>query len=263
MENTMDMTRKTVVVTGGGSGIGKAICVEFANHGANVVVCDINQVAAESVSKEIAASGKKSIALKIDVTDERDVGSMADKTVQEFGRLDVICNNAGIIPSMKKIEELSAHDWDKTFAVNAKGVFLCSKAVIPQMRKQGYGRILSTASQAGKTGIPLLGHYCASKAAVILLTKTLALELAATNIHVNSVCPGSVDTDMTNAEARMVSDMTGESAESIKKTWTNAVPMKKLATPRDIAKVFVFLASEYADYMTGQAINVTGGQESH
>ena len=259
----MNMKGKNIVVTGGGSGIGEAICIEFANHGANVAVCDINLNAAEKVSKKILNNGKKSIAIRVDVTKENDVREMVLETVKEFGSLEVICNNAGIIPSMKNIEDLPVEDWDKIFAVNTKGVFICSKAVIPQMRKQRYGRILNTASQAGKSGIPTLGHYCASKAAVILLTKSLALELATTNIHVNSVCPGSVDTPMTTLESEIVAKMTGGKAETIKQQWTDSVPMKKLASPQDIAKVFVFLASDYADYMTGQAVNVSGGQEMH
>ena len=257
----VDMKEKTVVVTGGGSGIGKAICKQFAHHGANVVVCDINMDAAEKVASEIRSLGKNSLALRIDVTNEEDVNGMVNKVVEEFGSLDVICNNAGVITSMKNVADITADEWERMFAVNTKGVFLCCKAVIPQMKKQGYGRIINTASQAGKKGIPLLGHYCASKAAVIMLTKTIALELATQNIHANCVCPGSVDTDMTDMEAAIVSKMTGEPAEDIKQQWTDSVPMKKLASPRDIAKVFIFLASEYADYMTGQAVNVSGGQE--
>jgi NAD(P)-dependent dehydrogenase (short-subunit alcohol dehydrogenase family) len=257
----MDLTGTTVIVTGGGSGIGKGICMEFADHGAKVAVCDINREAAEGVSAEIHSKGRRAFAVEVDVTSEHEVGLMVERVVEKYGRIDVICNNAGIIPSMKNIAEMPVNDWEKTFAVNAKGVFICSKAVIPQMRKQGYGRILNTASQAGKKGIPLLGHYCASKASVILFTKTLALELAGENIHVNCICPGSVDTDMTDYEADLVSKKTGRPAVELKREWTEAVPMKKLASPRDIAKVFVFLASEYADYMTGQAVNVSGGQE--
>ena len=257
----MNFEGKTVVITGGGSGIGKAICMEFAAHKANVAVADLNIQAAKSVADAVNALGVKGIAVNVDVTDEGSVNGMVEKVLEEFGRLDIICNNAGVITSMKKVEEITLEEWEKMFAVNARGVFLCSKAVVPQMRKQGYGRIINTASQAGKKGIPTLGHYCASKAAVILLTKTMALELAETGIHVNSVCPGSVDTDMTDMEAEIVSRRTGEPAADIKRSWTDGVPMKRLADPSDIAKVFIFLASEYADYMTGQAVNVSGGQE--
>lgn len=259
----IELTGKVVVVTGGGNGIGEALCQQFGDCGASVVVCDVNAEAAERVSSGLRKAGRRSLALKVDVTREADAARMVSETVEAFGRLDVLCNNAGIIASMQPIEGTTEEDWDRTFAVNAKGVFLCSKAAIPQMRKQGSGRILSTASQAGKTGIPTLGAYCASKAAVVLFTKTLALELATSNIQVNCVCPGSVDTAMTDREAEIVSRRTGESPQAIKQAWTNAVPMKRLATPADIAKVFVFLASSYADYMTGQAVNVCGGQEMH
>ncbi len=258
----MDFTGKTVVVTGGSGGIGKAICMEFAAHNANVAVCDIGDMSkADAIAAEIRAKGLKSIAVNVDVTNEAQVNAMVAAVVNEFGSLDIICNNAGVITSMKTVDEITLDEWEKMFAVNARGVFLCCKAVVPQMKKQGYGRIINTASQAGKKGIPLLGHYCATKAAVIMLTKTMALELAETGIHVNAVCPGSVDTEMTDMEAETVSKKTGRPAAVIKQEWTDSVPMKKLATPQEIAAMFVVLASEYADYMTGQAVNVSGGQE--
>jgi meso-butanediol dehydrogenase/(S,S)-butanediol dehydrogenase/diacetyl reductase len=156
------MTKKTIVVTGGGQGIGRGISLEFAKHGANVVVCDINIKTAKNVSLGINQMGKQSIALKVDVTSEEDARIMVDETVKKFGNLDVLCNNAGVI-SMNYVEKLSVKEWENVFAVNVKGVFICSKAVIAQMKKQGYGRIINNASQSGRTGSPLLAHYCASR----------------------------------------------------------------------------------------------------
>jgi NAD(P)-dependent dehydrogenase (short-subunit alcohol dehydrogenase family) len=261
--NKMDMTGKTVAVTGGASGIGKAICLEFADNGANVLVCDINLVRAQKVADEISETGRKSIAVKMDVTSESDTQAMVDLAVKTFGSLDIMINNAGIIDGMKKTYDLTVEEWDRTFAVNAKGVFIGCKTVIPQMRKQGYGRIINAASQMGKTAGNMIGHYSASKAAVILLTKTLAKELATENITVNCICPGSVDTEMTLWEAEQMLKNQGIPIEESYKNWESAIPMKRFAKPLDIAKVYVFLASEYADYMTGQAVNVSGGQEMH
>jgi NAD(P)-dependent dehydrogenase (short-subunit alcohol dehydrogenase family) len=262
-ENKMDMTGKTVAVTGGASGIGRAICIEYADNGANVVVCDLNLEGAQKVADQVNAMGKKAIAIKTDVVSESDMQAMLDTVLATFGRLDVMINNAGIIAGMKKTSELTVEEWDKTMAVNAKGVFIGCKTVIPQMKKQGYGRIINAASQMGKTAGDIIGHYSASKAAVILLTKTFAKELAAEGITVNCICPGSVDTEMTLWEAEQMLKNHGTPIEESYRNWEQAIPMKRFATPRDIAKVYVFLASGYADYMTGQAVNVCGGQEMH
>lgn len=259
----MSFVGKTVVVTGGGSGMGKAICIEFADRGANVVCVGRNMDKLKKVVDEVNAKGAKGLAIKVDVTSEEDVQKMVKETVDTFGSLDILCNNAGMIEAIGPLESLTVEEWDDNFAVNVKGVFLCSKAVIPQMRKQGYGRILNNASQCGKTGFANFGHYSAAKAAVLMFTQVLALELAKTNIHVNAVCPGSVDTEMTDHEAEIISKQTGEDPAMLKNSWISGIPIGRYATPEDIAKVFVFLASESADYITGASINVTGGQEMH
>jgi len=262
-KNKMDMTGKIVVVTGGASGIGKATCLEYAENGASVVVCDMNLEGAQKVADQINSMGKKAIAFKMDVTSESDTQAMVDLTVKTFGRLDVMINNAGIIAGFKKTSELTLDEWNKTMNVNATGVFIGCKTVIPQMKKQGYGRIINAGSQMGKTAGDIIGHYSASKAAVILLTKNLAKELAAQGITVNCVCPGSVDTEMTMWEAEQFLKNEGIPIEESYRNWESAIPMKRFAKPIDIAKVYVFLASGYADYMTGQAVNVCGGQEMH
>lgn len=223
----------------------------------------MNLEGARKVVEEVRAKGAQGLAIKADVTSEEDAQRMVKETVDAFGSLDILCNNAGMIRAIGPLEELSVEDWDANFAVNAKGVFICSKAAIPQMRKQGYGRIINTASQCVKTGMPNFGHYCAAKAAVLLFTQTLALELAKTNIPVNAVCPGSVDTEMTDMEIAIITEKTGEDPVALKASWEAGVPIGRYAKPRDIAKVFAFLASEYADYLTGENINVTGGQEMH
>lgn len=258
----MDLQGQSAIVTGAGQGIGRAIALALAKHGADVMVCDLNFETASNVAKEIEGLGRKALPFKMDVTNEEDTKKMAVDAQKYFGKIDLLYNNAGTI-TMSSIENLDVKDWDRIFAVNCKGVFLCSKAVIPFMKKQGGGRIINTASQAGKTGLSLLTHYCATKAAVILFTKGLALELVKDNILVNSFCPGSVMTEMTVKEAEWASKMTGETPEELLAKWESAIPMGRYATPDDIAKVAVFLASDYSSYMTGQAINVTGGQEMH
>jgi NAD(P)-dependent dehydrogenase (short-subunit alcohol dehydrogenase family) len=258
----MKLNGKSAIVTGAGQGIGKGIALALAKHGADVMVCDLNMETATGTAKEIEALGRKAVPFKMDVTNENEAKKMAEEAVKHFGKIDLLYNNAGTI-SMSLIEDLDVEKWDRIFAVNCRGVFLCSKAVIPYMKKQGGGRIINTASQAGKTGLSLLTHYCATKAAVILFTKGLALELAPHNILVNSICPGSVMTDMTIREAGWASEMTGKTPEEMLKLWESAIPMKRYALPDDIANVAVFLASDYSGYMTGQAINVTGGQEMH
>jgi NAD(P)-dependent dehydrogenase (short-subunit alcohol dehydrogenase family) len=258
----MDLNGKSAIVTGAGQGIGRGIALALAKHGADVMVCDLNPESAAKTAKEIEALGRKALPFQMDVTSEADAVKMAQEAEKFFGKIDLLYNNAGTI-SMSEIEHLFVEAWDRIFAVNCKGVFLCSKAVIPYMKKNGGGRIVNTASQAGKTGLPLLTHYCATKAAVILFTKGLALELAPFNILVNSVCPGSVMTDMTVKESEWAAQITGEAPRDILKKWESAIPLKRYAGPEDIANVAVFLASEYSSYMTGQAINVSGGQEMH
>lgn len=164
---------------------------------------------------------------------------------------------------MSTIEDMELSAWEKIFAVNCRGVFLCSRAVIPYMKKNGGGRIINTASQAGKTGLNLLTHYCATKGAVIAFTKGLALELAEDNIRVNCFCPGSVMTDMTRREANWAAEREGGEPEDYIKLWQKAIPLGRYADPYDIAKIAIFLASDLSDYMTGQAINISGGQEMH
>lgn len=257
----MNFKGKTVVVTGGGSGIGKGICIAFAEHGANIVVgYGHNSIKAENVVKEIKAMGSDAIAVKADVTVETEVQNLVAEAVRVYGKLDVMVNNAGMIKVIAPIEKLTEKEWDDNFAVNAKGPFLCCKAAIPQMRKQGEGRIINIASQCGKVAFAAFGHYSAAKAAVLLMTQALALELADTNIRVNAVCPGTVDTEMTDQEAVIQAKQSGEDPKVLKASFVEGVPIKQFALPKDIAGAVLFLSSDYASYIHGENINVTGAQ---
>ncbi|WP_053351534.1 SDR family NAD(P)-dependent oxidoreductase [Leucobacter musarum] len=257
--NTIDLGGQVAIVTGAGGGIGRAIALALANHGASVVAVDVAEDPAQETARLVAAAGQRSLAIRADVTSESDVEQMVQRTITEFGQIDLLYNNAGIT-TLQSIEHLSADMWDRVFAVNCKGVFLGSKAVIPHMTERGTGRIINTASQAGKGAIPLQTHYCASKAAVIGFTRSLAIELKDTGIRVNSICPGSVLSEMTYREAAEAEELLGVPAAESLREWESNVPLGRWVTPEDVAKTAVFLASDYAEFMTGQAVNITGGE---
>ena len=259
----VDFTNKTVIITGAGSGIGESMAIEFGQLGANVVCADIRIEEARRVANIIDPAGERSLAFEVDVSEELQVRALCKAAADKFKTIDVMINNAGIISGFKHTIDLTVEEWDKTFAVNTRGVFLGCREALPYMLKQGKGKIINAASQMGKTAGDIIPQYAGSKAAVILLTKTLAKEYATKNITVNCICPGSVDTPMTAWEAEQNKANFGVPIESSYDAWTNAVPMKKLASPQDIAKGYIFLASELADYVTGQAINICGGQEMH
>lgn len=255
----ISLKNQVAVVTGGGAGIGRAICMALGAHGAKVLVADMALQNAEETASMICAAGGQATAVQVDVTNAADAQAMIDKAVRLFGRVDLLYNNAGIC-TVSEIEKMPEDWWDKIFAVNCKGVFLCSKAAIPQMKKQGGGRIINTASQAGKGAIPKQVHYCATKAAVIGYTRALAMELKDTGIRVNCFCPGSVMSDMTLREAQAVYELDGIEPEQSLKAWQADIPLGRWVTPEDVADIAVFLASDYAAYMTGQAVNISGGQ---
>ena len=246
-----------VLVTGGAAGMGRAIAKAFADEGANVVIADINEERVGGTAEELSGGGAKVSSLGVDVTDPGQVEEMVAKANDELGGIDILVNNAGVI-TMDKVVDITPEDWDFVMDVNAKGVFLCMRAVVPGMLERGGGNIVSVASQAGKRGYPLFAHYCASKAAVILLSKGLALEVAPT-IRVNCVCPGIVNTEMMDREYVWEEEMTGEKQDSIRERWMSGIPMGRFQEPEHVAGVVQFLASDAASEMTGQAINITGG----
>jgi len=240
---------KVTIVTGSSRGIGKAISLEFARQGADVVVNAHRDIKAmfETV-EEIRSLGHESIPIVADVSNSKDVKKLVNETVKEFGKIDVLVNNAGIMRPAP-IEELSEDDWDNVMNVNLKGAFLCSKYVGKQMIKQKKGVILNIASIAGLVPEVFAGAYSPSKAALISLTHLLALEWAKYNIRVNAICPGPVETAMTNAE------WPGKKREARIK----AIPLKRFGKPEEVAKAAVFLASEDSSYVTGHALVIDGG----
>jgi len=244
----MRLEGKVAVVTGGAQGIGRAITLGMAREGAKVVVADLQADKAESVAKEARALGAEALALEVNVASEPSVQRLAEETFKRFGAVDILINDAGVYlrsPVVSKSEE----DWDRTFNINLGGNFLCARAFVPAMRRQKSGRIISIASSIAHTGAKEFADYAASKAAIIGFVKALARELGPDGITVNAICPGSANTDMPRRH---------RSEEEVMAR-LRATPLGHVLEPEDIAGSVLFLASDAASYITGQAYNVNCG----
>ncbi len=244
------------MVTGAGTGIGRAIARALARDGASVAVTDIDPAAAAAVAGEI---GIAAFGAPLDVTDsvatERAVGDAA----QRMGGLDILCANAGI-SSMHLVKDLDEVEWDRNMAVNAKGVFLSNRAAVRRWLADGTkGVIVNTASMAGKIGAPWLAHYSASKFAVVGFTQALAREVAPHGIRVNCVCPGFVRTSMQERELAWEAKLRGMTADAVRDDYVAQTPLGRLEEPEDVADVVAFLCGDAARFVTGEALNVTGG----
>ncbi len=250
---------KTVVVTGGNKGIGFAIAKRFAEEGANLVLASIEEQVRDSAS-QLRETGASVIGIQCDVADKTDVQALYDQTEEEFGKVDISVQNAGII-TIAKIEDLSEQMWDATLDVNTKGVFLCCREAILRMRKSGTGgKLVNTASGQARDGFIFTPHYAASKFGVMGMTQSLAKEVALDGINVNAICPGIIKTDMWDYNDRVWGKLLGEYGPGeLMEEWVQKIPMKRAGEGRDVAGLVAFLASEDADYITGQTINVDGG----
>ncbi|MFA1818604.1 3-oxoacyl-[acyl-carrier-protein] reductase [Virgibacillus oceani] len=239
---------KNALVTGSSRGIGRAIALELAKQGANVAVNYAgNEKKAQEVAEEIEQLGRKAITIQADVANEADVKAMIKEVVNDFGSLDILVNNAGTNKD-NLLMRMKEDEFDQVINTNLKGVFLCTKTAARHMMKQRAGKIVNVASIVGVSGNPGQANYVAAKAGVIGLTKTTAKEFATRNIHVNAVAPGFISTDMTDA----LSDEQQEGMLAM-------IPLEKFGQPEDVAKTVRFLASEDADYITGQTIHIDGG----
>ena len=247
---------RRALVTGGGAGIGRAICVALAEAGARVAVTDKDPAAAQAVA---ASLGGDHHAFACDVTQAASVEATVDAVVSRFGGVDILCANAGV-STMNRVRDLSEQEWDLNLTVNAKGVFLTNRAMIRLWTAQGTkGVIVNTASVAGKTGAPLLAHYCASKFAVIGFTQSLAKEVAAAGIRVNCVCPGYVRTAMQSREVAWEAGLRAMTPEAVVAEYLSLTPLGRLEEPEDVADSVLFLASDLAGFITGEALNISGG----
>jgi NAD(P)-dependent dehydrogenase (short-subunit alcohol dehydrogenase family) len=251
--------RGAALVTGAGSGIGRAIALRLARDGWALAVNDVDPARAAQVAGEIAATGARAIPVAGDVGDRGAVRRMVAEAVDGLGAVDLLVNNAGLC-RLGAIAEYAEADWHATFRVNVDGVFFCCQAVLPHMLARGRGVIVNLASWSGKAGAPFFGAYCASKFAVIGLTQSLAKEVAPRGIRVNAVCPGIVAGTEMRAQVDAESRALGRPTSTDRVGW---IPMGRLGDPEDVAGVVAFLASDDARYMTGQAVNVTGGLWMH
>ena len=255
----MRLEGKIAAVTGGGSGMGKAISQAYAREGARVVVADLNLDAARGVAEQITAEGGEAIPVQTDVRDQAQAQAMVDAAVEKYGELDILVNNAGvgkIIPFLETTNE----DWDFMFDVNCKGLLWCSQAAARQMIEQGRGgKIINLASQAGRRGEALVLAYCASKACVISMTQSMALALAPHKINVNGIAPGIVDTPFWVEVDKQFAKLFGWEIGEPKRKFVESIPLGRIEQPEDVTGAAIFLASAESDYMTQQTLNVDGG----
>lgn len=260
---TKPLQDKIAIVTGGAQGLGRAICERLAVEGAHVVVADLNEPAAQNTAVEVAsATGRQTLAIKTDVTNDADMAALVDSTLQKFGRLDIAVANAGIVIA-GEITDFPVEKWRTVIEVNLTGYFLLAKYAAGPMIGQKSGTIIQINSKSGKKGSYKNSAYAASKFGGIGLTQSLALELAEHNVRVNAVCPGNLlDSPLwVNSLYKQYAARLGITEEAVRQKYIDQVPMKRGCTYEDVCNVVLFLASEQSNYMTGQAINVTGGQQ--
>lgn len=247
---TRRFEQKSVIVTGGGSGIGRAAALAFAAEGARVVVADQSEPAGEATSRQIREQGGEAVFVRADVSRAADCAAMVETAVKRFGRLDVAFNNAGINLRVEPIAEVDEQDWARILAVNLTGVFLCMKHEIPAMRRTGGGAIINTASVGGVIGTAGVTAYCATKHGVVGLTKSAALDHIGDGIRINAVCPGGTRTEML---AEWFKD------PEVERRALSQTPIGRMADPAEIARAVLFLASDEASFMVGQALIADGG----
>jgi NAD(P)-dependent dehydrogenase (short-subunit alcohol dehydrogenase family) len=249
-----DFIGKSVFITGAGSGIGHATALAFARAGAKVAVVDISLAAAEETVKRIKAASGEAVAIKCDVTKSAQVGAAVAKTVEAFGSLDCAFNNAGIEQGVVPLTEVSEELFDRLFDINVKGVYLCMKHQLPVMVKQGGGVIVNTSSTAGVLSIRNQGSYCATKYAVVALSKSTALEFAAQKVRVNALCPGITDTPM-------IARVSGGTPEGHARLAAQE-PIGRYAQPEEMARACMWLCSDDSAFVTGAVLNIDGGQSA-
>jgi len=255
----IDFEGKVAYVTGGAMGLGAAMVKILAESGARVAIVDINEEAGEKKAEELKNSGLDVHFFKADVIDKKNIIDVFGKIEDMLGNIFISVNNAGV-SSLEMIEDMDEEKWDYNMDINAKGVFICCQEAVRRMRaSKTKGRIINTSSAAGKSGVPGLIHYSASKATVLRFSQSLALEVAKDGITVNSICPGFHETPMLRREEPWWAEMWKCDVKEVRRRWLESIPMGRFGTAEDIAKVVLFLASPLADYITGESINITGG----
>ncbi len=268
----MRLKDRVAIVTGGGGGIGEGICLSMARECTHLIVSDQNQALAEKVAGEISKLGRKALAIQTNVRMAKDCKDLIDLSLKEMGQIDILVCSAGIpgysnkpiTEGMTRIENISEEDWDSVIETNLKGVFLCNRAIIPYFKERKKGKIINIASIAGRRGSDWIPHYSASKAGVIIFSQVVASQLAHYNINVNTICPGLVWTAMSITQGKILATEYPQfrgmnPAEVFNENIRIRVPLGRPQTPESIGNAAVFLASDEAQDITGQALNVDGG----
>jgi NAD(P)-dependent dehydrogenase (short-subunit alcohol dehydrogenase family) len=252
----MLLADRVAVITGGATGMGRAMAHKFAEEGCSVVIADISESSGKKTANEIQKKGEKAIFVQCDVTSSRQVQEMVNTAIGKYDKIDILVNSAGALGTMWSLEEVTEEDWDRIIDLNLKSVFLCCKAVVPYMKKQKCGSIVNISSMGAVSPPRSVVHYHAAKAGVISLTQNLALELVGFNIRVNAIVPGPIRTEYYEPRLK---NMTDKQREDYFVTKGKTTPMQRMGNPEEIAAVALFLVTEPSSYITGEAINVAGG----
>lgn len=250
----MELERRVAIVTGGAGGIGRAITYLFAREGASVVIADTDEASAHQVTADLQGRGNAALFVPCDVSRSADVERLAEETVRQFGSIDILCNNAGI-QRYGSVTETSEEVWDEVMAVNLKGVYLCSHFCIPHIQRRGGGAVIHIASVQAFASQRNVAAYSASKGAIVALTRSMAVDYADSNIRVNCICPGSVDTPM----LRWAADVLSKEPEAALRAWGRLHPLGRVGYAAEVAQVALFLASDRSSFVTGAAYTVDGG----
>jgi NAD(P)-dependent dehydrogenase (short-subunit alcohol dehydrogenase family) len=251
------LDHKRVVLTAGGAGIGRVTLQTFVEAGARVVTCDVDQAALDRLRGELPEVP----AIPADVADETAVDRLIELALEQLGGIDILINNAGVAGPTGRVEEITPEDWRRTLEVNITGQYLCARRAVPHIRAAGGGSIVNLSSAAGRFGFALRSAYCASKWAVVGLTKALAIELGAAQIRVNAICPGAVEGDRIDRVIAAKAEARGTSFEAMRAQYVEAASMKRLISPQDIANMILFLCSDAGRLVSGQVIGVDGNVE--
>jgi NAD(P)-dependent dehydrogenase (short-subunit alcohol dehydrogenase family) len=262
MADVKPATARVAVITGAAQGLGKELARQLYADGFKVALGDIQASAAEAAAQEIGGVSDCAIGGALDVTSAASVDQFVTTVVETLGSVDVLVNNAGVV-SIHKLQDVTEAEWDRVHGVNLKGVFLCCRAAVPLLMGAGWGRVVNIASDAGKRGDALVAHYAASKFGVIGLTQSLAMELVRTGVTVNAICPATIDTPMMRQVRDGFAAEWGNDPSEAQRQMVELMPMGRVTQPADVANALSWLVSDASEFITGQAINVTGGRWMH